>query len=441
MIKKALGTHDKLTAQACAIALFTQYAQLFAQARGLVMSGVKLDANELAKTQAKKAPRTFELEITPQGFRLKTDGTDRDAEKGQKAMESALDRIGILKDMMPHWQASSPPKPTPLVSAHITLGEAAKKYLLTLDAQTVKKTKSQKAAAVNGLAEHKGKKTPLSEVTRTDVLVFFESLRLKSIQTPTLANKQSYIKAFFAWAQNAGYYPQGDNPAVGQIVYRTREKKQRRRFGFRPFTPEQLKKLYSVESLSSINLQTRWGALIGLYSGSRATEVGQLALSDFAEKDGVWCYRITNEGEGQSVKNDASLRWVPIHPDLIELGLLDQVKALRAAGKTLFFPRAKLVSVNGRGNWLSKSFSRYREILGKTEGKLGFHSLRKNMIQKLQDGKVSAEYRAQYAGHALDDEHFEAYSRSYTMKELADMVHPALDFGLDVVGLKRVMKA
>ena len=45
-----------------------------------------------------------------------------------------------------------------------------------------------------------------------------------------------------------------------------------------------------------------------------------------------------------------------------------------------------------------------------------------------------------YAGHVLDDEHFEANSRTYSMRELAGMVHPALKFRLDVAGLKTLLK-
>lgn len=61
--------------------------------------------------------------------------------------------------------------------------------------------------------------------------------------------------------------------------------------------------------------------------------------------------------------------------------------------------------------------------MGKPEkGKFGFHSLRKTVVQGLQSVGVTAELRAAYVGHELDDEHHGAYSRAPTMKELLDAV-------------------
>ncbi|WP_281849310.1 hypothetical protein [Dyella sp. GSA-30] len=74
------------------------------------------------------------------------------------------------------------------------------------------------------------------------------------------------------------------------------------------------------------------------------------------------------------MKSEASIRTIPVHPALLELGLLHRVEALRMAGETRLFPKVKLGGVNGPGNWLSKAFSRHVEALvGKPEkGKFGF---------------------------------------------------------------------
>ncbi|MBB5209055.1 hypothetical protein [Chiayiivirga flava] len=110
-------------------------------------------------------------------------------------------------------------------------------------------------------------------------------------------NKGSYLKACFAWAQGAGYFPMGDNPAAGQVKFSTTEKRHRRKLGFQAFTPNQVKRIYAPEALEKVNEQTRWGALVGLYTGARVTEVGQLRLDDFfTDDDGVWCLRVTDEG-------------------------------------------------------------------------------------------------------------------------------------------------
>jgi len=136
--------------------------------------------------------------------------------------------------------------------------------------------------------------------------------------------------------------------------------------------------------------------------------------------DGIPCIRITNEGKGQSVKNDASLRTIPIHPALLALGLLERVEELRAAGEVRLFPRVKMDGVNGAGNWLSKAFTRHvtAHLRLPEKGKFGFHSLRKSVVQGLQTVGVPSELRAAYVGHELGDEHHGTYSRKPTMSEL-----------------------
>jgi integrase len=142
----------------------------------------------------------------------------------------------------------------------------------------------------------------------------------------------------------------------------------------------------------------------------------------------VPCIRISADGEGQRLKTDASARTVPLHPHLIDWGLLRHVESLRKAGQTRLFPRTKVESVNGNGNFLSAAFGRYIKAAGVAPrvGKVGFHSLRKTVVQLMQSAGVPSEYRAQYVGHELGDEHHAAYSRRYSMSELAAKVHPAL---------------
>jgi len=110
--------------------------------------------------------------------------------------------------------------------AGITVGEATRKYLLTLDSSLLPdKTRSQKKAAVDGFARWKGLKAPLADVARTDASEWVQSLRAQQLATPTLVNKASYLKAFFAWSQGAGHYPTGDNPTQDQVKYGIREKR------------------------------------------------------------------------------------------------------------------------------------------------------------------------------------------------------------------------
>jgi integrase len=430
-ITRSLRTRDLLTAQQRALDLAQAYAQRIT-VRGLSVSVARdglLSADEIARAIA----LGYKLIRHPDGtVELEANGK---ADHGF-AME-AVDHIGRL-DQEPYYQelmrsaraaASSAPTPDPASKIPvIAIGKAVTQWLAEIKSSTRPKTFKIKTTAVEGFAKHYGEKSSLKDAGRIDVGNWVQALRAGGLQTPTIVNKCSYLRGFFDWAKARGYYPpfaKDENPASGQVVYGTREKRKRRALGFKPFSEDQIKALYDAKTMEAgLSESARWGAWIGLYTGARVAEVGQLTLADFTEVDGIPCIRITDEGEGQSVKSEVSIRTIPVHPALIKLGLLKRVDDLRKDGEKRLFPKVKIGGVNGPGNWLSKAFSRHVEaVVGKPEkGKFGFHSLRKTVVQGLQSAGVTAELRAAYVGHELDDEHHGAYSRAPTMRELLDAV-------------------
>jgi integrase len=264
-------------------------------------------------------------------------------------------------------------------------------------------------------------------------------------------NKQSYLGGsggFFDWAVASGHYPAGENPAHGHVRYTAKEKRQRKKLGFKAFDLEQVRALYAPAVFVDLSPGARWAALLGLYTGARASEVGQLLTVDVSEADGVPTIRVSDEGEHQKVKTEASLRTVPLHPDLLALGFLEYVDSLRGRGDWRLFPQASVTATNGAGNWISKAFSRHLATVGGgwPEAKRGFHSLRKTVIQDLQGAGVASEMRAQIVGHELDDEHHGTYSREFTAAEKLDGVGnspglSALAYGLDLAALRPVLSA
>ncbi|MBE1161113.1 DUF6538 domain-containing protein [Dyella acidiphila] len=435
-VKRSLQTRDLFTAQRRALALVQAYAQAFT-VRGLsvAMDGIPT-VDEIAKAIAL-------------GYRVivKPDGTVEIEANGKEdhdfAMD-AVDHIGPLVKEPFHQEAIKAEAQRIVLQAQaasaktlanpsssipsIAIGKAVTQWLAEIKSSTKTKTFKIKTTAVEGFAKHYGEKNALKDAQRIDVGNWVQALRASKLETPTIVNKLSYLRGFFDWAKARGYYPpfsKDENPAAGQVVYGTREKRQRRSLGFKPFSTTQVQALFDHKAMEDgLSESARWGAWVGLYTGARVAEVGQLTLADFVEVDGIPCIRICDESEGQSVKSDVSIRTIPVHPALIKLGLLKRVDALRKAGETRLFPSVKTNGVNGMGNWLSKAFSRHvLAVVGKPEkGKFGFHSLRKSVVQGLQTLGVPAELRAAYVGHELDDEHHAAYSRAPTMKELLDAV-------------------
>jgi integrase len=446
IIKKSLRTRDPAVARMWAYVLGARYAQAFASVRQrMPMDKARKDRPRPVVLPTGPGNEVLDYACQVGNVRIEANGPEDHA----RAMEAVREMAALMAQQPP---ALVPPPvvlpvgPTP--PAHRLsrpIGKATEQWLRSIRADTLKKTLTIKTAAVEGFAKHFGADRMLHEVAREDIHAWVEALRLSGLQTPTLVNKCSYLRGFFDWAAQAGYYPKfpkDENPAMGHVVFRKREKVKRRAHGFKAFTLEQIQKLYAPEAIAQLSDGARWGALVGLYAGARVSEVGQLALTDFTTVDGVPCLSITDDGEGQSIKNEASRRTIPIHPDLLALGLTERVEALRAEGETRLFPKVKVGAVNGAGNWLSKSFTRHIEAVGieqPAKGKYGFHSLRKTAIQTMKSAKVPLEWRCAYVGHELDEEHVEAYSGDYGPKEMLDAVQGGLGWALDLSGIRKAL--
>ncbi|AMV03125.1 site-specific integrase [Xanthomonas citri] len=440
LIKRTLRTGDLPQAHLRAVQLTASYARLFAMLRDQRVSKIsRQEADDLiARLSSGEVPI---VELTVQKTRA-PDGTT--TERWQ--IDNAKD-LKLYKELMELEAnlASSPAPPPPKpggrrvfapdfvrpgsveasgkdVIESIALGRARDAWLATLKGATLPKTYTIKKTAIEALVAFLGEKAKVHAITRSDLARWYQHMREKGASTPTLTNKQSYVGGkggFFEWAMASGHYPRGDNPASGHVSYSQREKRARKKLGFKAYDREQIQALFAPEALAKLSESARWASLIGLYTGARASEVGQLLTKDVFEEDGIACIRISDEGEHQKVKTEVSLRTVPLHPDLLKMGLLAWVQSKRDAGHARLFPAAKADAKNGQGNWITKAFSRHLADVSKgwAPAKRGFHSLRKTFIQELQGAGVVSELRAQIVGHELDDEHHSTYSRDFTVRE------------------------
>jgi integrase len=112
-----------------------------------------------------------------------------------------------------------------------------------------------------------------------------------------------------------------------------------------PFDIDDLCKLFCRDGYPSSGQDEPykfWIALLGLFTGARINELAQLFLADFQAKGGVQVISVNDNGEGKRLKTKASERLIPIHAELVRLGLLDYVEALRHRGETRLFPELEL---------------------------------------------------------------------------------------------------
>ena len=147
-----------------------------------------------------------------------------------------------------------------------------------------------------------------------------------------------------------------------------------------------------------------WFPLIGLLSGMRLEEIAGLRIEDLRE-DGeadCWVFDIHPHG-GRGVKNASSIRRVPVHPVLLETGLLQYREGLlkgSAPKEQSLWPA--MTSSAGRplsASW-SKWFGRYLRSDGGVmdPGKV-FHSFRHTFKQMARDAGLPEEVHDALTGH------------------------------------------
>ena len=98
------------------------------------------------------------------------------------------------------------------------------------------------------------------------------------------------------------------------------------------YSQEDINKLFSDDLFSDNSLKLRydlacyWIPLLCRYTGARLNEMAQLTRSDIeCGQDNIHCIHVCRVG-GKSVKNNPSVRRIPIHEHLIELGFLEFVQ-------------------------------------------------------------------------------------------------------------------
>lgn len=162
-----------------------------------------------------------------------------------------------------------------------------------------------------------------------------------------------------------------------------------------------------------------WLPLLGLYTGARLNEICQLYLEDIEEYEPGKYFIFINDHDpatahdknptfaiDKSIKNKASKRSIPIHPDLVSLGLIDYIHALKANGYTRLFPELRFDRIKGyaraAGSWFNERF------LGKTlkferNGMKTFHSFRHTLITALIDNAIPENIINEIADHERGD--------------------------------------
>lgn len=245
----------------------------------------------------------------------------------------------------------------------------------------------------------------------------------------------SILKRLMRFSVEQGY--RSDDPWASYKFPKEKQKHSaRKRDERRSFTKEEVRAIldYVSESHepqfgdSTIDF---WAPWIGAYHGARIQEICQLRLCDFEEFDGIWSMHITDEGEDMRAKSASSVRWVPVHPKLIEAGLRSHVERRRegCAVQDLAFEqwgrlkrKMEPLSQDSRGRVsgaYGKRFGRMlRAKLEITDPRAVFHSFRHRLQDAADNVGIPDSHRRYLTGRSNRDTTEAGYGEGAAMRFL-----------------------
>ena len=191
-------------------------------------------------------------------------------------------------------------------------------------------------------------------------------------------------------------------------------------FNPRTFLPSIFENQYS-----NIQYPYYWVVILGCFTGARIEELCMMRVKDIIKIDGVWAYRIMEEGEygdeETRVKNSYSERNLPIHPVLIDtLGFIKYVKQMNKLGHERVFHE-----LTKKGSKFQKNVGvffndRYLKKIGLKDGirKVSFHSFRHSVETHLTNQNVNPRFIDFLQGHSQKGMGGNVYMKGITIDVL-----------------------
>ena len=278
------------------------------------------------------------------------------------------------------------------------------------------KTKNEHAVAVRMLTGFVGDDRPVRSITRQEMLDYKNALiktpancqqrfpgltipeAIKAnaerdepypVLHPNTINKKwlSHTNTIFSWAKKNMLID--ENPCDGIKVDSGNGFREPSRVAF---APSDIRAIFSNEFFADpSNYESRhWALLIALYTGARSSsEIRRIKLSDIYQEQGIYVFDLI-----EATKNAQSKRIVPIHDDLIRLGLLDYVQRLKSQNKDrLFWDWEPANKIN---RWFLRV---YKAKVGIHDKRKVFHSFRHSMKTELARCGVNRDVSDLITGH------------------------------------------
>ncbi|MDP1593429.1 MAG: site-specific integrase [Gallionella sp.] len=407
----SLHTRDPAKARKLAYTLTSQTNALFEK---MAYDPTRFNPFDPSSFPTADSVRPYEIDIQRGIF--KTDGAEDHAR--------ALEALAVIKTM----QIMQAPQPAPIQQQYaepqpehtILITEALTAYLLTLNN---KKTRFNYASFINRFIVFHGN-SEVHKIRGVDVVNWKADL-LKSVKPVSVDIRLQALQSLLTWCLKHNYLSDQKPLATKGKFTMTKTERETQNRGAERFKVEELNKIFDpIAYASYYTLNTKkksnprfWFPLIALFTGMRLEEIAQLQKEDIKTIQGIEVFDINRNG-GKSVKTQAGIRAIPIHPTLLKMGFLDYVRSVETPA---LWPELKR-NANGYGNPISKAFIRHLEEIGvrkdSDRGKV-FHSLRDTFNNACElISAITPEIRYTLMGHEQSGANEKNYLAPKTIQRL-----------------------
>jgi integrase len=260
---------------------------------------------------------------------------------------------------------------------------------------------------ISNTPTNRAKIAGIRDKTLREQIRLAQELGLSVISAATYNKYIGYFSSLFNWAISEQYL---DKNPFEKAKIKTKTNKSDKR---EEITKDEITIiLNALEQYKDTHPCQYWGTLISLYTGARRNEVCSLLPSDIKQdrETSIYYFDIADEQEqGKGLKTGNAVRIVPIHNDLIELGLLEFIQssieyAKKKPKQGNYDTRLLYDFTHTQGNGWGRKLSQFvndrlfKEIGIKSNTKV-LHSLRHSFISNLNRAEVEMSIIQSMAGH------------------------------------------
>jgi integrase len=272
-----------------------------------------------------------------------------------------------------------------------------------------------------------------SGLTADKILDKNKNLGLPIISEGTATRYIERASIVYRWAVRQNYISY--NPWEG-LASRKKKANKKQVDNRSPFSVDDLKHIFShkVFTTATVGIGSRnhlplnyqyWVPLIALHTGMRPNEICQLLKSDVKQINGIWCFDIQVTTDDQKLKNLNSVRVVPIHSKLIELGFLKFLETVTDGER--IFNELNYTKSDGYVKSVTNWFKRNIFLEQWKDEKKVFYSFRHTFADFYKQKQLSPQIAGSILGHESGTITYDTYGGNISVEKLKENIE-ILDF-------------